>query len=463
MTASLITVTELNRRARACLEHEFPLLWIVGEVSNLTRASSGHVYFNLKDESAQVRCVMFRQRAQLVPWQLANGQEVEINARISLYEARGDFQLGVESMRRGGLGRLYENFARLRAKLEAEGLFASARKRPLPNYPQRIGVITSLQAAALHDVLAALSRRSPHVEILVFPTPVQGPEAAPGICRAIEQANHLGHKRGHVGQCDVILLVRGGGSIEDLCSFNEEAVARAIIASRLPIISGIGHESDTTIADLVADQRAATPTAAAELASSQWLATANALTQLEQRLRERINQRLSDLQQQVDLTAARLIHPATRLARSKDQLHFLQHRLTTQIQRHLTMTAQQLSQSQARLRRSQPNVDNQRKTLRQVAHQLQRSMTNLVAQCRQQFRQTEHTLSLLNPHNTLARGYAIVRTDAGRIALSPQEIPLASTFQVQLAQGHIHAQRTSDDDVAARDRSHAVVPPTKPD
>lgn len=442
MTSSLITVTELNRRARSCLENEFPLLWIVGEISNLTRASSGHVYFNLKDESAQVRCVMFRHRAQLIPWQLANGQEVEINARVSLYEARGDFQLGVEGMRRGGQGRLYEHFARLRAKLEAEGLFASASKRLLPDFPERIGVITSPQAAALHDVLASLARRAPHVPIVIFPTPVQGPEAAPGIVRAIHHANNPANKQ---YRCDLLLLVRGGGSIEDLWSFNEESVARAIVASDLPIISGIGHESDITIADLVADQRAATPTAAAELASAHWCVATNAIEHIERRLNKSIHQRLNELQQRLDLTTARLLHPATRLARSKDQLRLLQHQLSTQFQRHLTAATHRLAHAQARLQRSPPDVRRHFKELRHLADQLQRNMVRQLDTHGHRLQRSEQALSLLNPQYTLTRGYAIVRTDAGSVAHTPEEIPVTARFSVQLAQGAIVAHRIPGD------------------
>ena len=267
---ALVSVSELNRLARQLLERELPLLWVAGEISNLVRASSGHVYFSLKDETAQIRCALFRNRAQLVPWQLANGQQVEARALVSIYEARGDYQLNVENLRRAGLGRLYEAYTRLRQKLDDEGLFAVDRKNPLPSLPRSIGVITSMQAAALRDVLTTLARRAPNVPVIIYPTPVQGEGVGEQIARTVATAARH-------GACDVLLLVRGGGSLEDLWAFNDEGLARAIATCPIPLIAGVGHETDTTIADQVADLRAPTPTAAAELASSGWFAAASEL------------------------------------------------------------------------------------------------------------------------------------------------------------------------------------------
>ena len=267
MSSEILTVSELNHQARQTLEQRFALLWVSGEISNLTRAASGHLYFSLKDSTAQVRCAMFRSRAQLVPWKIENGQQIEVQARVTLYEARGEFQLNVEAVRRAGIGRLYELFLQLRDKLATEGLFAAERKRAIPRYPRRIGIVTSPQAAALRDVLAAFRRRAPHVELILYPTLVQGAEAPAAIVAALETA----YAR---NECDLLLIVRGGGSIEDLWAFNDEAVARALAVSPASTISGVGHETDTTIADYVADQRAATPTAAAELASAGWFVAA---------------------------------------------------------------------------------------------------------------------------------------------------------------------------------------------
>ena len=256
----VLSVASLNRLVRDCLESAFPLTWVGGEISNLTYAASGHVYFSLKDSAAQVRCVMWRNRAQLLGWRLENGQKIEARALVSFYEPRGEFQLNIEASRRAGQGDLFERFLKLKAQLEAEGLFAAEAKRPLPAFPRHIAIVSSLQAAALRDVLTTLHRRAPHLRITLFPTLVQGEGAASRIAEALGQAGTSG--------CDAIILCRGGGSIEDLWSFNEEAVARAIRASAIPVVSGVGHETDFTIADFVADLRAPTPTAAAELATS---------------------------------------------------------------------------------------------------------------------------------------------------------------------------------------------------
>jgi exodeoxyribonuclease VII large subunit len=257
-TRGPLTVSALNRAVAGLLERSFPLVRVLGELANLTRAASGHWYFVLKDDQAQVRCVMFRGRNQLLNWVPRDGDEVEVSAVVSLYEARGEFQLGIESMQRAGQGRLFEEFLRLKAKLAAEGLFDTKAKRPLPAVPRRIGVITSLQAAALRDVLTCLARRAPYASVVVYPVPVQGAGAGQRIAAMLATVSER-------AEVDAVLLVRGGGSLEDLWAFNEESVARAIRASGLPVVVGVGHESDITIADFAADLRAPTPTAAAEL------------------------------------------------------------------------------------------------------------------------------------------------------------------------------------------------------
>ncbi|HEX5612847.1 MAG TPA: exodeoxyribonuclease VII large subunit, partial [Burkholderiales bacterium] len=256
----VLTVSRLLRRAREVVERQFPLLWVSGELSALRPAGSGHLYFVLKDERAQVDCVMFRTRAALLEWSPREGMRVEALACVTLYEPRGRFQLTVETMRPAGAGLLYERFLKLKARLEQEGLFDPAAKRPIPAHPRCIGLVTSLHAAALRDVLITLERRNPCLPVTVYPVPVQGEGAALRIARMLRIANQR-------AECDVLLLVRGGGSIEDLWPFNEEAVARAIRASEIPVVVGVGHETDFTIADFAADQRAPTPTAAAELVS----------------------------------------------------------------------------------------------------------------------------------------------------------------------------------------------------
>ena len=263
--APILTVSALNRLARETLEAALPLMWIGGEISNLTRAASGHLYFTLKDGSAQVRCTMWRNRAQLLAFRPQNGMQVEARALVTLYEARGDFQLSVEAVRPAGMGDLFEAFKRLKDKLAAEGLFDAEAKRALPRFPRAIGLITSPAAAALRDVLVTLERRAPQLSIVLYPVPVQGADAAARLTDAVRRASARAHQDG----IEALVLVRGGGSLEDLWSFNDEALARALRHCSVPVISGVGHETDFTIADFAADLRAPTPTAAAEMAAPQ--------------------------------------------------------------------------------------------------------------------------------------------------------------------------------------------------
>jgi exodeoxyribonuclease VII large subunit len=430
---SVVSVTELNRLARTLLEREIPLLWVAGEISNLTRAASGHIYFSLKDENAQVRCVMFRSRAQLVSWQLANGQQVEARALVSLYEARGDFQLSIEALRRAGLGRLYEAFARLRLKLESEGLFAPERKRSLPRYPRTIAIVSSSQAAALKDVIAAFRRRAPQIQLILYPTPVQGDGAAERIAMAIAEA-------ASDGRGELLLLVRGGGSIEDLWAFNEEVVARALAASRLPSIAGIGHESDTTIADWVADVRAATPTAAAEIATQGWVVAATALKELDVGLQRGTARRLERLQQRLDDYALRLTHPATRLAQQRDHLALLDNRLTNAIQHRQHDAKHLLLFLQARLMRAAPRLEHSRHRVDLLGHRLRQAGESGLSQLNQRLRQAAAALDHLNPEATVARGYAIVRDKCGTIVSRADQLAIGSTVSLQLAIGRAEAR-----------------------
>ena len=306
MPSGAVTVTQLLRSVRDTLERRFPLMWVRGELSNLSRAPSGHCYFTLKDDGAQVDCVMFKSRLAALDWEPANGAQVEIRALVTLYEPRGRFQLTVEAMRQAGLGPLYERFLRLKKKLDDEGLFDPAAKRALPQYPQAIGVLTSLAAAALREVLTTLARRNPAIPVIVYPVPVQGEAAAARIAAMLRRANAR-------AECDVLLLVRGGGSLEDLWPFNEEAVARAIRASSIPVVVGVGHETDFTIADFAADQRAPTPTAAAELASPSRLQLVALLAESGRRLGREMRRRLAYAAQGLDACARRLVHPRERL------------------------------------------------------------------------------------------------------------------------------------------------------
>ncbi|HEY6897040.1 MAG TPA: exodeoxyribonuclease VII large subunit [Rhodocyclaceae bacterium] len=428
MNEGPISVTELNRMARTALEQAIPLLWVAGEVSNLTRAASGHVYFTLKDEGAQVRCVMFRSRAQLLPWRLENGQQVEARATVSLYEARGDYQLNVDNLRQGGLGRLYEAFARLKEKLAQEGLFAAERKRPLPPLPRAIGVVSSPQAAALRDILITLRRRAPHLPVVLYPTLVQGDGAVPRIVAAIEAA---GTRR----ECDVLLVARGGGSIEDLWAFNDEAVARAIASCPLPVVSAVGHETDVTIADFVADLRAATPTAAAELVSAGWLAAAGDLAQLSDALSSAMERGLEERMQRLDLLAHRLVHPAQRLARNRQTLEHLRSRLSAAARQRLGEVGVRLSGLQLRLQKARPQPAAQAARLELLAQRLATAANTRITAKRHGLERLATALTALNPDATLARGYSIVRDQQGRVIVDAATLQAGDPVEMHFARG----------------------------
>ncbi|NJD33566.1 MAG: exodeoxyribonuclease VII large subunit [Betaproteobacteria bacterium] len=430
--ATVVSISELNRCARACLEREFPLLWVAGEISNLTRATSGHVYFSLKDETAQARCVMFRSRAASNPWRLENGQQVEARVLVSLYEPRGEFQLNIETLRRAGLGRLFEAFARLKARLEAEGLFAAERKRPLPRFPHRIGIISSPRAAALRDVLVTLQRRAPHLTAILYPALVQGESAADDIARAIALA-------GQRNECSLLLVVRGGGSIEDLWAFNEEVVVRAIVASPLPVISGVGHETDTTITDFVADLRAATPTAAAELATQDWYAAAREITDIEDALRRAAQNRVANEQQRLDHLSLRLVHPTTRLTQARARLALLGSQLDASLAHGLRHHRERLNRAALGLGRTVPRTEQFSGNLRLLAQRLSAAFRGQHRQRLNMLDNIAAALAHLNPEATLARGFSIVRDASGRLVTDATALHAGQTVNLHLARGNAEA------------------------
>ena len=424
---TVLSVAGLNRLVRSCLEANFPLTWVGGEISNLTYAASGHVYFSLKDAAAQVRCVMWRSRAQLLGWRLENGQKIEARALVSFYEPRGEFQLNVEAIRRAGQGDLYERFLRLKAQLEAEGLFDSAGKRPLPAFPRRIAIVTSPQAAALRDVLSTLGRRAPHLAIDLYPTPVQGEGAAARIAAAIQAAGQ--------GKGELILLCRGGGSIEDLWAFNEASVARAIRAAGLPVIAGIGHETDFTIADFAADLRAPTPTAAAELAAPEQKALCLSLSLLREQLRRRAERALGDQRQRLDWLASRLLHPAERLGQQRGQLLALEQRLQQSLRRRLGDECRQLQLAGHRLRAARPRPAARREALGQLRQRLERQLQWQFAQRRTELNALASSLRQLDPHAVLARGYALATGPNGRAVRDASELAAGVALKLSFARG----------------------------
>ena len=431
----ILSVSALNHMARQALENRFPLLWVSGEISNLRRPASGHLYFALKDESAQVDCVMFRGRAQLVPFRLQDGLRVEARALVTLYEARGGFQLNVEALRHAGIGALFEAFARLRERLEKEGLFAPERRQPLPRHPRRIGIVTSPQAAALRDILAALARRAPHLPLILYPTLVQGEGAAANIAEAIGLAAAR-------AECDVLIVARGGGSIEDLWAFNEEAVARAIDACPIPVIAGIGHETDTTIADLAADCRAATPTAAAELASAGWFEAQAELSRLAEALGRQARRRLQEYMQRIDLLARRLVHPGERLGRLRAETAHLATRLAAGLRRRLGAASADLQRLESRLARCRPEVRHARRDVSDLAARLGASIEGSLAQRQTLLSSLAASLEHLSPLAVLGRGYSLVRKADGSIVRDARQLSVAEAVQLTFGSGAAEAQVT---------------------
>ena len=404
----VIPVSMLNRLARQRLESSFPLCWVAGEVSNLTYAASGHVYFSLKDAAAQVRCVMFRNRAQLLGWRLENGQHLEARVLVTLYEARGDFQLNVETARRAGLGNLYERFLELKNRLEREGLFAEQGKRPLPAFPRRVGIVTSVHAAALRDVLSTLRRRAPQLDIVLYPTPVQGEGAAREIANAIRCASER-------RDCELLIVCRGGGSLEDLWAFNDEGLARAIRACSLPVICGIGHETDFTIADFAADQRAPTPTAAAELAAPQRSALLAQLDDARRALQRQVWQGQNQRSMHLDALARRLQHPAQRLAQQRADLANLKRHLDHGLASASTRGRAQLAALTRRLLLARPDSSRYARPLEALASHLGSLGEKTLRAKSADLARIAAGLSQLNPDAVLARGYSIVSDHAGRI------------------------------------------------
>jgi exodeoxyribonuclease VII large subunit len=425
---TVISVAELNRLARVAIESRLPLMWIAGEISNYTAAASGHCYFSLKDAQAQVRCVMFRQKLQFLGWRPTNGMQVEVRATPSFYEPRGEFQLNIEVMRRSGRGALYEAYEQLKAKLQAQGLFDPAAKKPLPRFPRAIGIITSLQAAALRDVITTLKRCMPSIPVIVYPAAVQGQGAAQQIVSAIGAA----HRR---AECDVLILCRGGGSIEDLWAFNEEAVARAIFACRLPIVTGIGHETDFTIADFVADVRAPTPTGAARLAAPNCEELSEQLRHLHQRLRRVTERAIERRMQQLDGLERRLVHPGQRIAQQLADLGHLAQRLRSAWREQIQDGRWQLRELAQRLVNARPNTGALFTTQRALAHRLISAANAHMKTLRAELKSLALQLEQLNPQAVIDRGYSMVETASGEVVRDSAQIEQNQDLKITFARG----------------------------
>ena len=393
ISREILSVGDLNRAIAQSLEDRFDTVWVSGEISNFKAYDSGHWYFSLKDEEGQIRCVMFRGRNGQVGFMPQSGDLVEVSASLGMYVPRGDIQLTIQTLRRAGMGGLYEAFLKLKSKLAKEGLFDDERKREIPTHPRSIGIITSPQAAALKDVLSTLARRAPHIPIVIYPTLVQGPDAPAGIISALKDAETE-------NAVDVILLVRGGGSIEDLWAFNDEKLAYAIAQSPIPVVSGIGHETDFTIADFVSDLRAPTPTGAAELAAPRKDQLLQELDAIMQALLQRINQRVEREAQTLDQLALRLSHALPNPDRMREQITSWQLRLN-----------QAWSVRMENWKRNQSHYQSQ--------------------------------LEMLNPQRTLDRGYAVIlnkENDQLHAVRKPSELTTQNTYQVRLAEGQVEVK-----------------------
>ncbi len=425
---NVLSVSQLNLQARLALEKNFPLLWVGGEISNFMRAASGHWYFSLKDAKAQVRCAMFRNRNQLIDWIPTEGTAVEVQALVTLYEARGEYQLIVEGLRRAGLGLLYEQFAKLKARLENEGLFDSSRKRELPSFPKQIGVVTSPAAAALRDVLTVLKQRAPHIPVVLYPTPVQGNGAAQEIARALDIA-------GQRNECDVLILCRGGGSIEDLWSFNEEVVARAVAASGIPIVSGVGHETDFTIADFVADARAPTPTAAAQLAAPERDALLKYVEEQQRQLASLLTRALQARAQHIDHLTRRLVRPGERLQQQRQHLGQLALRLSGVRKRFSESHNWKLQRLAERLQASAPPLNALKETLNRLHARHHFAYTQALAHKTDQLNRLNGNLQHLNPARVLERGYSVVRNQGGRVITASAQIRKDERLDVTFSKG----------------------------
>jgi exodeoxyribonuclease VII large subunit len=425
----VVPVSALNRAIGTMLERSFPLVWVAGEVSNFTRAASGHWYFSIKDAQAQMRCVMFRGRAQYAEFMPKEGDRIEVRALVTMYEPRGELQLNVEAVRRTGQGRLYEAFLRLKAQLEAEGLFAAERKRALPSHPRAIGIVTSLQAAALRDVLTTLLRRAPHIPVIVYPAPVQGVGASAKLAAMVDAASAR-------REVDVLIVCRGGGSIEDLWAFNEEVLARAIAESAVPVVSGVGHETDFTIADFAADMRAPTPTGAAELVSPQRVLLLRELDHRHAALARGFGRMMERRAQQLDWLARRLVSPAERLARQRMHLQQLSARLSSAGARPVRDARARFSLLQMRWQRWRPDLAAHQAKLDNLTQRLDAALLRQHERQAARISTLVARLEVLSPQRTLERGYAaVLDAQTGRAVRAPSSLKPGRRLTVHLAEG----------------------------
>lgn len=428
-----ISVSELNAAARDLLETSFQGIWVGGEISNLIRAASGHYYFSLKDAGAQVRCVLFKSAAARLDAPLQEGGRIEVAGKISLYEARGEFQITVNEVRQTGLGQLFARYEALKAQLQAEGLFAAERKQKLPEYPQTVGIVTSLAAAALRDMLTTLRRRAPQVRVIIYPAAVQGAGSKEQLACAIETA-------GRRAEADVLIVGRGGGSIEDLWSFNEEIVVRAIAACPLPLVSAVGHETDFTLADFAADLRAPTPTAAAELVSPKRDDVLAALADVHGVLRGRLQQHYHNAAQKLDFLAQGLRHPRQRIEERQAGLRQSRLLLDYALRQQLQGNRQLLQQQAQHLAYLRPDVVAARQTLSVFQAALVRGMVRGLDERRERLATQRQLLEAVSPQQVMRRGFAVVKNARGKVVDRSGSLKAGQMLQLHFADGSADVQ-----------------------
>ena len=436
---SIYSVSTLNQSVANLLEEEFSWIWVEGEISNLALPASGHIYFSLKDRSAQVSCAMFKGRNRSLKFQPENGNQVLVRAKVSLYQPRGNYQLIVDRMEEAGDGALQRQFEQLKAKLANEGLFDEDNKQDIPELPKSIAIITSKTGAAVHDVLSVIERRFPSIPVKLFAVPVQGKEAAPAICNAIKLIGD-NVADGKI-DCDVILLVRGGGSLEDLWSFNEESVARAIFDCPVPIVSGVGHEVDVTIADFIADVRAATPTAAAEKVTPDQTTWLQNFDYYQQRLQQLISDKVERQQEKVQWLRRRLQtqHPENQIQNSKHRVQQLTQRLLRHSQTIVDLRQGKLAMCYARFNAQNPSllIKQNKQTSKYLSTRLQTAALNLFANKQSQLSTAARTLNVMSPLHTLERGYSITLDKKGTAVLSINQIKTDDTIETRLHNGRL--------------------------
>ncbi|WP_373203820.1 exodeoxyribonuclease VII large subunit [Citrobacter amalonaticus] len=451
-TSAIFTVSRLNQTVRLLLEQEMGQVWISGEISNFSQPSSGHWYFTLKDDTAQVRCAMFRNSNRRVTFRPQHGQQVLVRANITLYEPRGDYQIIVESMQSAGEGLLQQKYEQLKAKLQAEGLFDQQHKQSLPSPAHCVGVITSKTGAALHDILHVLKRRDPSLPVIIYPTAVQGDDAPGQIVRAIELANAR-------QECDVLIVGRGGGSLEDLWSFNDERVARAIFASAIPVVSAVGHETDVTIADFIADLRAPTPSAAAEMVSRNQQELLRQILSAQQRLGMAMDYFLANRSRRFTQIYHRLQqqHPQLRLARQQTALERLHQRMNVAIDGQLKRTSQRQSRLLQRLNQQnpQPRIHRAQTRIQQLEYRLAENVRSRLSATRERFGNAVTHLEAVSPLSTLARGYSVSTATDGKVLKKVTQVKAGDVMTTRLEDGWVESEIKSITPVKKRARKKA--------